>query len=39
MPAFLNWISQHWFSCSIIVLALIAAGYVLNKRKSLFYKE
>lgn len=39
MQPFLEWLQTRWLSAIIVVLALIAVGYVINKRKSLFYKE
>ncbi len=39
MPAFLDWITRHWFSSLIIVLAVLAIAYVAKNHKSLFYKE
>ncbi|SEP01621.1 hypothetical protein SAMN05518847_11461 [Paenibacillus sp. OV219] len=39
MPTFLHWISNHWFSSTIVVLLALAVFYVTKNHKSLFYKE
>lgn len=39
MPAFFNWIAQHWLAVSIVFIAALALAFVITKRKSLFYKE
>ncbi|SDW70750.1 hypothetical protein SAMN05518855_1004220 [Paenibacillus sp. CF384] len=39
MPAFIDWITAHWFSSLVILLAIFAIAYVTKNHKSLFYKE
>ncbi|SFI70694.1 hypothetical protein SAMN02799624_01815 [Paenibacillus sp. UNC496MF] len=39
MQTLFHWLHERWLSAIVVVLALIAVGFVVNKRKSLFYKE
>jgi len=39
MPAWMEWVKQHGFGITVVILAAAAITYVVAKRKSLFYKE
>lgn len=39
MPAWIQWLTEHWLSVMLAAGAAVAVIYVILHRKLLFYKE
>ncbi len=39
MTTFVSWLSHHVLTAILIVGTILAVGYVVKNRKSLFYKQ
>jgi hypothetical protein len=39
MPAWIDWLTEHWISTALVIGLIAAIVYVFSNRDSLFYKE